>query len=135
MVFDKATSGSDQPRYLSADNDPLFRYHQWKANLRILDVDEIESVPCVPRSRPFVERLIGTVRREFLDRTLFWNARDLERKLVDFETYYNQNRTRDSINGITPAESAGGDQKPSTVSNNFRWQSHCRGPYQLPVAA
>jgi hypothetical protein len=30
-------------------------------------------------SHPFVERLIGTVRREYLDRTLFWTAVDLEK--------------------------------------------------------
>ena len=35
----------------------------------------------VPRSYPFVERLIGTTRREFLDHVLFWNARDLEEGL------------------------------------------------------
>ena len=46
-------------------------------------IDEIKTVPHVPLSHPFVERLIGTIRREFLDHVLFWNARDLERKLVD----------------------------------------------------
>jgi len=35
-------------------------------------------------SHPFVERLIGTIRREFLDQTLFWNAVDLEKKLGMF---------------------------------------------------
>ena len=35
-------------------------------------------------SPPFVKRLIGTIRREYLDRIFFWNAQDLERKLVDF---------------------------------------------------
>ena len=44
-MFNKATSGLDIPRYLSSDNEPLFKYHQWNANLRILDVDEIKSVP------------------------------------------------------------------------------------------
>ena len=52
------------------DNDPLFQYHQWQANLSILDVDEAKSMPYTPRSHPFVERLIGTIRREFLDQTL-----------------------------------------------------------------
>ena len=33
---------------------------------------EIKTVPYVPLSHPLVERLIGTVRREYLDRTLFW---------------------------------------------------------------
>ena len=50
---------------------------------------EIKTVPYVPRSHPFVERLIGTIRREWLDRTHFWTASDLERKLLDFQRYYN----------------------------------------------
>ena len=41
---------------------------------RILEMVEIKTVPYVPLSHPFVERLIGTVRRELLDRTLFWTV-------------------------------------------------------------
>jgi len=77
------------PKYLSSDNDPLSRYHQWQANLRILGADEVKTVPYTPLSHPFVERLIGTIRREFLDHTLFRNATDLERKLETFRQYYN----------------------------------------------
>jgi hypothetical protein len=40
-------------------------------------------------SHPFVERLIGTIRREYRDHVFFWNDRNLERKLVDFANYYN----------------------------------------------
>ena len=54
------------PKYLSSDDDPLFRFGQWQANLRILEVTEIKTVPHVPLSHPFVERLIGTIRREYL---------------------------------------------------------------------
>jgi len=34
-----------------------------------------------------VERPIGTMRREFLDRVLFWNGLDMERKLTGFQLY------------------------------------------------
>jgi hypothetical protein len=34
----------------------------------VLDIEEIKSVPYVPMSHPFVERLIGSVRREWLSR-------------------------------------------------------------------
>src|SRR5262249_8503710 len=49
------------PKYLSSDHDPLYRFHQWQANLRVLGVTEIKTVPFVPLSHPFVERLIGTI--------------------------------------------------------------------------
>ena len=55
--------GSAFPKYLSSDHDPLYRFHQWHANLRILDVMEIRTVPDVPLSHPFVKRLIGKVPR------------------------------------------------------------------------
>ena len=134
-MFNKAISNMDTPTYLSSDKDPLFQYHQWQANLDILDVDEVKSIPYTPRSHPFVERLIGTIRREFLDHTLFWNNIDLERKLADFQDYYKHHRTHNSLGGDTPAEIAGGTPKLQTKLKCFRWQTHCRGIYQLPAAA
>jgi transposase InsO family protein len=122
-------------KHLNSDNDPLFLYHQWQANLRILGVEGIKTVPHAPLSHPFIERLIGTIRQEFLDHTLFWNAADLERKLADFQAYDNQHRTHSSLGGDTPADGDGGNPKLQTALNNFRWQTHCRGLYQLPAAA
>jgi hypothetical protein len=83
-MFQRAIRGSALPKYLSSDHDPLYQFHQWQANLRILGVKETKTVPSVPLSHPFVERLIGTIRREFLDHVLFWSAADLEMKLRDF---------------------------------------------------
>jgi transposase InsO family protein len=134
-MFNQAIATMGEPKCLSTDNDPIYRYHRWKANLRILDVEEIKSVPYAPRSHPFVERLIGTVRRECLDQTLFWNARDLERKLADFRIYYNRHRTHRSLGGVTPSEVAGSNPEPQISLNSFGWQAQCRGLYQLPAAA
>jgi transposase InsO family protein len=39
-MFNRATCGQSLPNYLSADHDPLYRFHQWQANLRILDIRE-----------------------------------------------------------------------------------------------
>jgi putative transposase len=100
-MFNAAIHGQNTPRHLSTDHDPLFEAHRWKANLRILEVDEVKTVPHVPLSHPFVERLIGTMRREFLDHVLFWNARDLERKLAEFQVYYNAARRHASLEGHT----------------------------------
>jgi putative transposase len=76
-MFNHAVSSQRLPRHISTDHDPLFRFHRWLANLRILEIEEIKSVPYTPVSNPFVERLIGTIRREYLDRMFFWNAVDL----------------------------------------------------------
>ncbi len=124
-MFNTAISTKGIPKYLSSDNDPLFLYHQWQANLRILSVDEIKTVPYTPLSHPFIERLIETIRREFLDQTLFWNAFDLERKLTDFQAYYNYHRTHSSLGGHTPAEVAGGTPKLQAKLRDFRWHTHC----------
>ncbi len=87
-LFNKAISTKGIPQRLSSD--PLFRYRQWQANLRILGVEEIKSVPYTPTSHPFIDRLIGTIRRELLDNVFFWNTHDLERKLESLRQYYNQ---------------------------------------------
>jgi len=137
QMFNKVITGATPPKYLSSDNDPLFEYHRWQANLRVLEIDEVKTVPNVPVSHPFVERLIGTVRREFLDYVFFWNTLDLERKLDEFRHYYNQSRVHASLGGDTPAKVAGESIDPLATAriDEFQWQAHCRGLVQLPLAA
>lgn len=129
------TSRYTLPKYLSSDNDPLFKFHQWQANLRILEIEEIKTVPYVATSHPFVERLIGSVRRELLDRTLFWSASDLQNKINEYEDYFNSKRGHCGINRMTPAEIS--DERSSNVVSleNYRWGKHCQGLFQLPMAA
>src|ERR1700733_825056 len=90
------------PVVLSTDHDPPFEFQRWKANLGILEIPEIKSTPVVPISHPFIERLIGTVRRELLDQAPCWRAGDLERKLRDFRDYYNTARVHHSLGGVPP---------------------------------
>ena len=133
-MFNDAIRGHTTPRYLSTDNDPLFEFHRWKANLRILEIDEIKAVPHTPISHPFVERLIGTVRREFLDHVLFWNTRDLARKLTEFQSYYNVERVHASLEGDTPIGITDHTTGRHAELADIRWTSHCRGLFQLPAA-
>jgi transposase InsO family protein len=133
-MFRRAICGKILPKYLSSDHDPLYRFHQWKANLRVLEVKEIKTVPCVPLSHPFVERLIGTLRREYLDHTLFWTTVDLEAKLTDFQHYYNGHRTHTGLEGGLPEPAVDGSASPIDLKS-YRWRRHCRGLYQTPIAA
>lgn len=131
-MFQRAIQGQSAPKYLSTDNDPLYRFHRWQANLRVLEVSEIKTVPFVPWSHPFIERLIGTIRRECLDRTLFWTTADLEAKLQNFLHYYNQHRTHNGLDGLLPVSN--GPTSPLNFAS-YAWRKHCRGLYQTPIAA
>src|SRR6202162_4439692 len=97
-------------------------------------VAEIKTVPYVPLSHPFVERLVGTLRRECLDRALFWAMTDPEGKLFDFQHYYNENPTPTGCKGPPPEPGVNVDRSLVNLSC-YRWQKHCRGLYQTPIAA
>lgn len=131
-MFNRAIHGRELPKYLSSDHDPLYRFHQWQANLRVLEIEEIKTVPHVPLSHPFVERLIGTIRREYLDQTLFWTAGDLEEKLGAFQHYFNEHRVHSGLQGRLPD---GAEGKAPLDFASYRWRRHCRGLYQTPSAA
>jgi hypothetical protein len=110
-MYNRATCDQAPPTYMSSDHDPLYRFHQWQRNLRILDVKEIKTVPYVPLSHPFVERLIGTNRFP----TLLTTGTGRTRGWTDVR------RTR--------------APDPLADVSSYRWQLHCRGLYQTPIAA
>jgi hypothetical protein len=66
-------------------------------------------------SHPFVERLIGTIRRECVDRTLFWTAADLETKLFEFQRSYNGHRAHAGLEG----------RPPESVLTEPAWNPYC----------
>ena len=76
--------------------------------------------------------LAGTLRREYLDHTLFWTPVDLENKLLDFRTYFNNHRTHNSLEVRTPDTPL---SRPVANLHSFRWQPHCRALYQKLMAA
>jgi transposase InsO family protein len=135
-MLGQAISGIEKlPATLSTDHDPLFEFHRWKANLRVLGVSEIKSVPCAPMSHPFIERLIGTLRRELLDQVPFWHSRYPARKPNQFRDYYNDRRTHHGLSGVTPSTTANTWRDQLANLNGIRRQAHCRGLFELSIAA
>src|SRR5712691_3674416 len=102
---------------------------------RVLDVEEIKSIPYAPVSHPFIERLIGTIRREYLDQVLFYNSLDLMRKLEAFRTYYNGSRVHQSLGGSTPEEHSGKPPPTRAALDSYGWRQHCHGLFQTPISA
>jgi transposase InsO family protein len=128
-------SSGRSPRHLSSDHDPLFKFHRWMANLRIFNINEIKTVPEAPWSHPYIERVIGTIRRECLDEMLFWSERDLQFKLNRFIVYYNEARVHSSIQGKTPKGLSGNGAVAKIDIQNYGWKSYCNGRFSIPIAA
>ena len=58
-MFNRAIRGQATPKYLSAEHDPLYLFHRWQANLRILDITEVKTFPYVPQAN----RLYGVMNK------------------------------------------------------------------------
>lgn len=58
-----------------------------------LGMEEVITAPRSPWQNPYVERLIGSVRRECLDHVIVWNERSLRRTLQSYFAYYQRSRT------------------------------------------
>ena len=91
---------SSAPVYLMRDNDrhgPVFR-----SRVRAMGIRDRPISPGSPWQNPYVERLIGTVRRECLDRVLVFGEAHLRQILSSYTAYYNEVRTHLALNKDTP---------------------------------
>ena len=134
-MFNQILGSKKPPKRLSHDNDPLFRFHRWKSNMSILEIDELWSVPFTPISHPYVERLIGVTRQEFLDHILFWGKADLERKLDRFREYFCESRVHSGIGGQRPSNLYRTTVPKKVPPRQLRWKSYCNGLFKMPEAA
>ena len=64
---------------------------------------EFVSASRSPWQNGFVGRLIGSIRRELLDRTIIWNQRQLERLVTGYVEHYNEHRPHRSLDQRPPA--------------------------------
>jgi Integrase core domain len=105
------------PRYLLRDRDnsygPAFRHR-----VRAMGITEVITAPRSPWQNPYVERLIGSIRRECLDHVIILSERHLRRVLSSYFQYHHEARTHLSLNKDCPCRpvqlpSAGITLRPS----------------------
>src|SRR6202162_3304532 len=70
-------------RYLLRDRDAIYG-GDWLAMTKGMGMEEVLTAPRSPWQNPYVERLIGSIRRECLDHIIVWNERSLRRTLKDY---------------------------------------------------
>ena len=84
------------PRYLLRDRDHVF------AGVKAIGVQEIMTAPRSPWQNAYVERFIGSVRRECLDHMVVLTTAGLRRILKEYVAYYDRSRTHMSLNKDAP---------------------------------
>ena len=80
------------PSYLIRDNDGAYG-QAFTNRVRRMGIRDRPIAPRSPWQNPYVERLIGTLRRECLDHVLIFGERHLHRILAAYSSYYNEGRT------------------------------------------
>jgi transposase InsO family protein len=84
------------PRYLLRDRDSIFG-GEFRKEVTAMGIQEVLSTPRSPWQRAYVERVIGTIRRECLDHVIAFNEASLHRHVKSFMTYYHESRTHLSL--------------------------------------
>lgn len=90
----------EAPHYLIRDRDHAFA--GWRDAAKALGVQEVLTAPRSPWQNAYVERFIGSARRECLDHVIVFNAAGLLRLLRRYWAYYDQSRTHLSLEKDAP---------------------------------
>ena len=94
-----------RPKFLLRDRDGIYGW-EFQRCVDALGIDEVVSAARSPWQNPFVERVIGTIRRECLDHIIPLNEEHMRRVLSEFVEYYNESRTHLSLDGNAPVPRA-----------------------------
>ena len=89
------------PRYLPRDRDAIFG-KDFRELVRDMGIREVLSTPRSPWQRAYVERVIGSIRRECLDHVIVFHESSLRRILNSYFDYYHRSRTHLSLGKDSP---------------------------------
>ncbi len=89
------------PRYVIRDRDSVYDALV-RARIKAMEIEEVVTAPRSPWQNPFVERAIGSIRRECLDHVIVLNERHLRRVLASYFDYYDRSRTHLSLGKDSP---------------------------------
>jgi transposase InsO family protein len=89
------------PRYLLRDRDRIFG-QDFRNQVKAMGIEEVLSAPRSPWQRAYVERVIGSIRRECLDHVIVLSEASLRRTLTSYFAYYHEWRTHLSLGKDAP---------------------------------
>ena len=89
------------PKYLLRDNDKIIGL-EFQRVVKNLGMEEVKTARKSPWQNPYVERVIGSIRRECLDHMIIFGERHLRRVLREYRDYYHTSRTHLGIGKDCP---------------------------------
>ena len=89
------------PRYLLRDRDAIFG-EEFRRQVKDMGIYEVLSAPRSPWQRAYVERVIGSIRRECLNHVIVFQESSLRRILASYFEYYHRSRTHLSLGKDSP---------------------------------
>jgi hypothetical protein len=89
------------PRYLLRDRDTSYGIC-FQNRARAMGIEEVLTAPRSPWQNPYVERIVGSIRRDCLDHVIIFNETHLRRVLSCYFRYYHRSRTHLSLNKDCP---------------------------------
>jgi transposase InsO family protein len=92
----------EAPRYLLRDRDGIYGEY-FRQRVAGVGIEEVLTAPRSLFQNPFVERLIGSIRRECLDHVIILNEDHLRRMLQEYFDYYHNTRPHQSLERNSPA--------------------------------
>jgi transposase InsO family protein len=89
------------PRYLLRDRDGVYG-EEFVRRVEGIGIQEVLIAPRSPWQNPYVERVIGSIRRECLEHVIVFSERHLRRVLADYLAHYHQWRCHRSLDMDCP---------------------------------
>ena len=89
------------PRYLLRDRDASYGW-SFRDRVQAMGINEVVTAPRSPWQNAYVERIIGSIRRECLNHVVIFDERHLRRILSSYVQYYHRTRTHLSLDKDCP---------------------------------
>lgn len=89
------------PKYLLHDNDSIYGA-EFSGAIKNMGINEVRTAKGSPWQNPFVERVVGSIRRECLDHVVVLHERHLRKVLKSYQRYYNESRCHLGLGKETP---------------------------------
>jgi len=91
----------EAPRFLIRDRDSIYGKY-FRDRVDAMGIEEVPTAPRSPWQSPYVERVIGSIRRECLDHLIVLGEAHLKRILISYFQYYHDSRPHLSLNRNSP---------------------------------